>query len=124
MSPSPSALVSIVDDDPFMRAATGSLVRSFGWEAREFDSASAFLDSDALPGTRCLVCDVHMPGMTGLELVAQLMRESRLMPTVFVSAFVSEAVRERALDDGALCLIEKPVDARELEAWIGHALAA
>lgn len=123
MSPTPSALVSIVDDDPFMRSATSSLVRSLGWEAREFDSATAFLDSDAVPGTRCLVCDVHMPGMTGLELVAQLSRESRLMPTVLVSAFVSEAVRARA-PDGALCLIEKPVDARELEAWIGHAMAA
>jgi FixJ family two-component response regulator len=117
-------LVSIVDDDPFMRAATTSLVRSLGWEAREFDSAGAFLDSNALEGTRCLVCDVNMPGMTGFELVAQLLRERRLMPTVFVTAFVSEAVRERALDDGAMCLIGKPIDVRELETWIGHALAA
>ncbi len=101
-----SKLVCIVDDDPFVRAATSSLVRSFGWEAREFDSASAFLALDDVQRTNCLVSDTQMPAMDGLELLARLKQDGVQPQTVFMSAFVSERLLERAATEGALCLIE------------------
>lgn len=115
-------LVSIVDDDPFVRTATSSLVRSLGWEAREFASASAFLASDAAARTRCLVCDVQMPAMDGIELLARLQHQGLRIPTLFITAFASVRVRERVEASSALCLIEKPIDAGELQAWIDQAL--
>jgi FixJ family two-component response regulator len=115
-------LVCIVDDDPFVRAATSSLVRSFGWEACEFDSACAFLASGVAGRTSCLVSDLQMPVMDGLELLSRLRHQGVAPRTLFMSAFVSERLRERAAAEGALCLIEKPVDAGELASWIGRAL--
>lgn len=123
LSHSNTELVAIVDDDPFVRVATSSLVRSFGWRARAFESAAAFLASDVLRQARCLVCDVHMPAMDGIELLGQLEREGIRMPTLFITAFASARVRERARASAALCLIEKPIEASELEVWIGRALA-
>jgi FixJ family two-component response regulator len=115
-------LVSIVDDDPFVRAATSSLVRSLGWEAREFESGPAFLASAMAPHTRCLVCDVQMPAMDGIELLDRLVGRDIHVPTLFITAFASTRVRERVQASTAMCLIEKPIDARELQAWIDLAL--
>lgn len=123
LSQSNTELVAIVDDDPFVRAATSSLVRSFGWRARAFDSAAAFLASDVLRQVDCLVCDIQMPAMDGIELLGQLEREGIRLPTLLVTAFASARVRERVAAGAALCLIEKPIEAAELEAWIGRALA-
>ncbi|KIQ16699.1 response regulator receiver protein [Variovorax paradoxus] len=123
MSLSAIELVCIVDDDPFVRAATSSLVRSFGWEARAFESAVDFLASDAPGRTRCLVCDIQMPAMDGIDLLERLQREGLRIPTLFISAFATARTRERLQASPALCLIEKPIDAAELEAWIGRALA-
>ncbi len=122
MSSTSSKLVCIVDDDPFVRAATSSLVRSFGWEAREFDSALSFLGSTDVARTCCLVSDIQMPTMTGLELLARLKAVGTCPQTLFMSALVSDRLRAQAMADGALCLIEKPVDAGELEGWINRAL--
>lgn len=122
LSPPAIELVSIVDDDPFVRAATSSLVRSFGWRAREFACASDFLASDALSGTNCLVCDVQMAGMDGVALLEKLEVEGIRIPTLFITAFASARNRERVQASSALCLIEKPIDAAELETWISRAL--
>jgi FixJ family two-component response regulator len=115
-------LVSIVDDDPLVRAATSSLVRSFGWDARVFASAPEFLASDTLERTRCLVCDVQMPEMDGIALLDALERESLLIPTIYITAFATVRIRERVQAGAALCLIEKPIVAAELETWIRRAL--
>ncbi|QSI32410.1 response regulator [Variovorax sp. RKNM96] len=123
MSLSAIELVSIVDDDPFVRAATSSLVRSFGWEARAFESAVDFLASGVPERTRCLVCDIQMPAMDGIDLLERLEREGLRIPTLFISAFATARTRERVKASPALCLIEKPIDAAELETWIGCALA-
>lgn len=121
-------LVAIVDDDPFVRAATCSLLRAVGWEARAFASGIEFLEAqsgrEAPPPIACLVCDIHMPRLNGIELLARLQQDGIAVPTVFITALTSEAVRRRALDQGALCVIEKPVDAGELEAWVRRALTA
>lgn len=122
MQPLSIELVSIVDDDPFVRAATSSLVRSLGWEAREFASGPAFLASGMAAHTRCLVCDVQMPAMDGTELLDRLLDQGIHVPTLFITAFASTRVRERVQASTALCLIEKPIDARELQAWIDLAL--
>lgn len=122
MQPLSIELVSIVDDDPFVRAATSSLVRSLGWEAREFASGPAFLASGMATHTQCLVCDVQMPAMDGIELLDRLLGQGIRVPTLFITALASARVRERVQASTALCLIEKPIDARELQAWIGRAL--
>ncbi|WP_444813149.1 response regulator transcription factor [Variovorax saccharolyticus] len=123
LSPHRIALVSIVDDDSFVRTATSSLVRSLGWEAREFASASAFLASGMAARTRCLVCDVQMPAMDGIELLDRLQGQGIHLRTLFITAFASTRVRERVAASTALCLIEKPIDAGELKTWIELALA-
>lgn len=122
MSLSSIELVAIVDDDPFVRAAASSLVRSFGWDAREFACAADFLASDALSSTHCLVCDIQMSEMDGMALLEQLEARAIHIPTLFITAFASARTRERVQASSALCLIEKPIDAQELESWIRLAL--
>ncbi|WP_109483702.1 response regulator [Paraburkholderia sp. C35] len=122
MSQHNNGLIAIVDDDPLVRAATSSLVRSFGWEARAFASGAELLASDALARTRCLVCDVQMPGMDGIELLDTLGHQGIHIPTIFITAFATARMRERVGAGAALCMIEKPIDAGELETWIGRAL--
>ncbi|WP_175002990.1 response regulator transcription factor [Burkholderia lata] len=119
---SASDLVSIVDDDPFVRAAAGSFVRSLGGEAREFASGAAFLASDVVSRTGCLICDLQMPDMDGLEVLAKMEARSLRIPTVLVTAFVSVRTSELARASTALCLLEKPIDAQELEGWLARAL--
>ncbi|ARN18706.1 response regulator transcription factor [Piscinibacter gummiphilus] len=118
------ALVTIVDDDPFVRTATSSLVRSFGWDARTFPSALDFLAADVAPLADCLVCDIGMEQLDGIGLLARLQENGQQVPTVFITALASEGVRQRALRQGALCVIEKPIDAAELEDWVRRALSA
>jgi FixJ family two-component response regulator len=121
LSLSATDLVSIVDDDPFVRAAARSFVRSLGGQAREFASGAAFVASDAVSRTGCLICDVEMPGMDGIELLARLEAAGLRIPTVFVTAYATARVRERVRAGTALCLLEKPLDARELETWLARA---
>src|SRR5580692_2525525 len=94
-------LVSIVDDDDAIRAATESLVRSLGFEARTFASADLFLQSSSLQETQCLVLDVQMPNMSGIELQDRLSELGFEIPIIFVTAYPDEAVRRRAMEAGA-----------------------
>lgn len=122
MPDSNNRLVCIIDDDPAVRAATNSLVRSLGWEVRDFTSAGEFLASDVLHRLDCLVCDVQMPVMDGVELLERLEREGIRVPTILMTGYVSHHVRQRIRGSSALCLLEKPIDASDLEAWIDLAL--
>ena len=124
MSPPTSELVSIVDDDPSIRASTASLVRSFGWEAHAFASAIAFLESDALCRTRCLICDVQMPVIDGIALLERLESAGFRLPTLFITAYASPRLLRLVQASSAMHLVEKPIDAAELEAWIVRALAS
>jgi FixJ family two-component response regulator len=107
-------MISIVDDDSFVRQATQSLLRSVGYGAVTFASAEEFLQSDEIAATSCLITDVHMPGLSGVELQSLLLAQGYHMPMIFVTAFVEEKTRARALKAGAMAFLIKPFDVNRL----------
>jgi len=109
-----SPLVSIVDDDISVRRSTRRLLCSSGLRAEAFASAEDFLQSGHLGGTACLLLDVRMPGMDGLELQRRLAETGRLIPIVFLSARASEEEERRALRAGAANFLRKPVSKEAL----------
>ena len=115
-------LISIVDDDQPYRDSIEKLVRLLGYTVEGFSSAAEFLGSHLLPGTSCLVADVHMPGMTGIELHERLVALGHKIPTMLVTAYPDPALRDRALKAGVLCYLSKPVDDYELEQCLRTAL--
>ena len=115
-------VVAIVDDDESVRIAMGGMVESFGYSYATFESADEFLKSATLPDTSCLILDVQMPGVTGLELHSALISEGRRIPTIFVTAFPDSRVRKRALQAGAVCLLSKPFGRSDLLGCIETAL--
>jgi FixJ family two-component response regulator len=115
-------LISIVDDDSPFRESMRKLVMLLGYTVEAFSSAADFLASSFLPETACLVADVHMPGMTGVELHGRLTKLGYAIPTILVTAYPDEVVREQALKDGVFCYLSKPVDDEELERCLRSAL--
>ncbi|MET0674615.1 MAG: response regulator [Bradyrhizobium sp.] len=115
-------MIAIVDDDESVRTAMGGMVESFGYSPVTFESADAFLKSDKLPDPSCLILDVQMPGMNGLELHSALVSRGRRIPTIFVTAFPDVRVRERALRAGGLCFLSKPFGRSDLLGCIQTAL--
>ena len=115
-------LISIVDDDQPYRESMRKLVTLLGYTVEEFPSATDFLASRLLPETACLVADVQMPGMTGVELHGRLIKLGYAIPTILVTASPDELVRERALKDGVVCYLGKPVDDGDLERSLHSAL--
>jgi FixJ family two-component response regulator len=101
-------VISIIGDDGSVRAATCNLVRSLGYVVHTFASAEEFLGSPHLNDTSCVIADVRMPTMSGLELQAHLLAEGYRMPFIFVTAFSIDNVRARALKAGATCFLTKP----------------
>jgi FixJ family two-component response regulator len=115
-------MIAIVDDDESVREATKSLVRSLGYQAATFCSAEEFLGSAQLKSTSCLITDVRMPGMSGVELQDRLIADGRNMPTVFISAFSDERVRQKVLESGAIGYLRKPFEEDRLIECIDTAL--
>jgi FixJ family two-component response regulator len=113
-----------VDDDASIRAATDSLLRSRGYTVSTFASAAEFLESRQLDETSCVITDVRMPDMSGVELQTVLRNEGRSTPFIFITAFPEESARRRALHDGAVCFLSKPFDAPALIRCVEAALAA
>ena len=107
-------LITIVEDDDFFREAMRRLVRSLGYTAEAFPSAADFLAYRGLDETACLIADIQMPGMTGVELYACLIEAGQKIPTILVTAFPDEATRARALKDGIVCYLLKPFDDNDL----------
>jgi len=103
-------LVSIVEDDRFFRESMRRLMRSLGYTSEAFASAAEFLASSRLAETACLIADVHMPAMTGIELYRHLLDAGYAIPTILVTAYPNDADRARALNDGVACYLRKPVD--------------
>ena len=102
------ALVSIVDDDESVRESLPELLRQFGYASRAFPSAEAFLASEFVGETSCLILDVAMPGMSGPDLQRQLLCRQQAMPTVFITAQRDETLRPRLLAGGAVECLFKP----------------
>ena len=100
--------MSVVDDDESVRESLPDLLREFGFQARAFSSAEAFLSSDCIDKTRCLILDIVMPGMTGLDLQQELTRRGQKIPVIFVTARKEEALRARAFEQGAVRFLNKP----------------
>jgi FixJ family two-component response regulator len=103
-------LVAIVDDDDSVRATLQELLRSAGFSSQGFDSAEAFLISGNKQETACLITDIRMPGMSGLELQARLNAERCKIPTIFITAHGDEEMRFQALRAGAVEFLPKPFD--------------
>jgi FixJ family two-component response regulator len=105
---SESCLIAVVDDDEAIREATESLIRSVGFRVVVYASAEDFLRSSHLPVTACLIVDVRMPGMSGLELQRQLTTAHYAIPIIFITAHGDAATRARALRAGAVAFLDKP----------------
>jgi FixJ family two-component response regulator len=116
-------VISIVDDDPSYRKATANLVRSLGYVTASFASAEEFLQADEARETDCLITDLQMPGMTGLDLQSHLMSEGRRLPIIFVSAFPEAKTRTQALAAGAIDFLGKPFSDEMLITSLNQALA-
>jgi FixJ family two-component response regulator len=117
------SVVSVVDDDESVRESLPDLLREFGFAPQVFSSAEAFLASDALGETRCLLLDVAMPGMSGPELQRELTRRGQNIPIVFITAGGDESVRARLLADGAIACLFKPLTETTLLDAVNAALA-
>jgi FixJ family two-component response regulator len=101
-------LLSVVDDDEMLRESLPDLLREFGFAAQAFSSGQEFLSSDDLDQTRCLILDVAMPGMSGLDLQEELKRRGQAIPIIFITAQKDEDIRKRALRQGAVKFLYKP----------------
>ena len=115
--------ISVVDDDPSAREGLTDLVKSMGFEARAFERAEDFLKSNNLDRTDCLITDMRMPGMSGLELHDRLVSFGKSIPTIVITAFPQDADRLRAEQSGVYCYLAKPCDEQHLLKCIQAALA-
>ena len=117
-----SRLISIVDDDEPFRESMRKLVMLLGYTVEVFSSAADFLASRFLPETACLIADVNMPGMTGIELHRHLVDAGYAIPTILVTAYPDDVIRDQALKDGVVCYLSKPVCDNHLERCLRSAL--
>lgn len=115
-------VISIVDDDPSVREGTMDLLNSMGFIAETFQRADDFLESDRFQSTSCLIADVQLPGMTGLELYDHLVESGKFVPTILITAFPDDEDRVRALRAGVSCYLTKPFNENELLVCIMSAL--
>lgn len=118
----PRPLISVVDDDESVRESLPDLLREFGFEAQTFSSAEEFLASEAIADTNCLVLDVAMPGMSGLDLQQELKTREQSIPIVFITAHRDATVRPRLLAQGAVECLFKPFEPTDLVQALNTAL--
>ena len=117
-----TTIVSIVDDDDAVRTATQTFVRSLGYKTAAFASAEDFLKAPERETAACLIVDIQMPGMSGLDLQRELAQQRPSLPIIFITAFPEERIRQQAMAAGAACLLAKPYEGDELIEWIEKAL--
>jgi len=115
-------LIAIVDDDDSLRNSLDNLLRSVGFRAQGFSSAEAFLHANQAPDTACLILDVRLPGMNGLDLQRQMGAANCRIPIIFVTAYADDDVRVRALEAGAVDFLSKPCREEDLLQAIEAAL--
>jgi len=115
-------VISIVDDDAWARSGLVDLILSLGYEVRSFESAEQFIESDTINDTVCLITDLNMPGLSGLDLQSHLRQQGHRTPVIFVTAYPSDKHREQALADGAIGFLTKPYDEKSLVACLTRAI--
>jgi FixJ family two-component response regulator len=115
-------VVSIIDDDQALRESIVDLVKAMGLEAQEFERAEDFLHSDSIARTTCLITDMRMPGMSGLDLHERLAARGEAIPTIVITAFPKESDRARARRNGVIYYLAKPFDLNQLADCITSAL--
>jgi FixJ family two-component response regulator len=120
--PKTKPIISIVDDDEPIREAVKGLMKSLGYRAEATASAEEFLRSPHVRHTSCLIADVQMPGMTGLDLHRHLSASGKPIPTILITAYPDDGVRERALAAGVIGYLSKPFDENDLLTCIRSAL--
>lgn len=118
-----AAMISIVDDDKSVRNATRTLLECLGYATVTFASAEEFLQSGRLREIDCLIADVQMPGMSGVDLQNHLIASGDTTPVIFITGFPNESLRKRALSAGAFGFLTKPFTAQSLLACLDRALA-
>jgi FixJ family two-component response regulator len=117
-------MIAIIDDDASVRVAISSLVRSYGFAAEAFQSAEHFLTAVDSSRIYCVITDIQMPGMNGLELYKQMIDRRLSIPFVFMTAFHSNSIRDKALANGAVGFLLKPFSGAELVMQIELAVAS
>ena len=115
-------VIAIVDDDDALRSSLDDLIRSIGFQTQNFPSAEAFLSSNQARDTACLILDVRMPGMSGLDLQHQIVAANWQTPIIFVTSHADDLARARALEAGAVAFLYKPFHEEELLKAIDAAL--
>lgn len=115
-------MISIVDDDAWARSGLADLILSLGYEVRAFESAEQFIQSESIKDTKCLITDLHMPGLSGLDLQSFLRSKGHSTPIIFVTAYPSDKHRQQALAEGAAGFLTKPYDERSLVACLTRAV--
>jgi FixJ family two-component response regulator len=116
-------IIAIIDDDASVRVGTENLLSSLGYSVHTFPSAEEFLRSGLPYDISCVIADVRMPGMSGIELLTLLIKQGHRLPFIFITAFSEEAVRAEALNAGAVCVVTKPFDKATLVRCLDAALA-
>ena len=117
-----SNLISVVDDDESIRRTTKLLIESFGYRAAVFESAEIFLRFGKLYDTSCLIVDINMPGINGLQLQSQLAAEGCSIPIIFITAYGNIESRRQAMQAGAVAFLDKPFSDEQLLKSIRTAL--
>jgi len=115
-------LISIIDDYASARRTTKLVIESFGYRAAVFESAEAFLNSDQLSDTSCLVVDLQMPGMNGLQFQRRLAAEGNSIPIIFITSYGNKESRQQAMEAGAVAFLDKPFNDEQLLQNIRSAL--
>jgi FixJ family two-component response regulator len=117
-------LIAIVDDDETVRDATEQLVQSLDYNASTFGSADEFLKSEQVHDTSCLITDVQMPGLNGIDLQDRLIARGHRIPIIFMTGYPDDSVRARAMKAGAVCFLNKPLREDHFIGCIEKALKA
>ena len=115
-------IISVIDDDASVRTATARLLGSMGFSAHAFASAQEFLLSPRLRETSCLIADVEMPGMSGIELQEYLIAQGHETPIIFITAYPQDRIREQVMRAGAVDFLSKPFDEPRLLECVKRAL--
>ena len=117
-------MIAIVNDDEGVREATKTLVRSLGYNASTFGSANEFLKSEKVHDTSCLITDLQMPGLSGIDLQDRLIASGHRIPIIFITGFPDDTARTRAIKAGAVCFLSKPYNHHHLLGCLEKALKA